>query len=53
MWESYLVDEAGLQHDVIHDEAERLEHAHELAEELARSLNFPERDPHGEIIPPK
>lgn len=52
LWESYLADEAGLSPDFIHDEAERLEHAHELADEVDAALGFPQTDPHGEIIPP-
>ncbi len=51
LWESYLADEAGIEIDAIHHEAERLEHAHELAEEIDRTLGHPERDPHGTIIP--
>ena len=53
LWESYLVEKAGIGVDAIHDEAERLEHAHELADELAARLGFPERDPHGTVIPGK
>lgn len=52
LWESYLADEAGLSPDHIHDEAERLEHAHELADEVDAALGFPQTDPHGEVIPP-
>ena len=51
LWESYLVDEAGVDTDAIHDEAERLEHAHILADEVDRTLGHPARDPHGTIIP--
>lgn len=50
LWESYLAE-----HDVgdahLHAEAERLEHAHSLADELADSLGNPATDPHGEPIP--
>lgn len=51
LWESYLVDEARIDLDHIHEEAERLEHAHELADEVDERLGFPKRDPHGEEIP--
>lgn len=50
LWETYL-GEAGLPHDHLHGEAERLEHAHELAEKLDETLGRPERDPHGSQIP--
>ena len=51
LWESYLADTARYDLDTIHDEAEHLEHAHELADEVDKTLGFPQRDPHGEIIP--
>lgn len=51
LWESYLADEANMSPEDVHEEAERLEHAHELADEVDRSLGHPERDPHGEPIP--
>lgn len=51
LWESYLADEARIDMDHIHDEAEHLEHAHELADEVAERLGFPKTDPHGEVIP--
>lgn len=51
LWESYLADEAKIPMETIHDEAERLEHAHELADELDAKLGFPTHDPHGEAIP--
>ena len=51
LWESYLADEVHLDMDHIHDVAERLEHAHELADEVDERLGFPKRDPHGEVIP--
>ena len=51
LWETYLADEARIDVETIHDEAERLEHAHELAEEVAERLGYPTRDPHGEVIP--
>ena len=51
LWESYLADEARIDMDHIHEEAERLEHAHELADEVDERLGFPKTDPHGEEIP--
>ena len=51
LWERYLADEAGIDTDAIHHEAERLEHAHELADEVDETLGYPKRDPHGTIIP--
>jgi len=51
LWESYLADEARIDVATIHDVAERLEHAHELADEVDQKLGFPRRDPHGEEIP--
>lgn len=51
LWETYLVKEAGVDPSVVHDQAERLEHAHELAEALDRKLGKPETDPHGSQIP--
>jgi len=51
LWESYLVDRANLDPDKIHIHAEKLEHAHELADEIDRSLGHPKQDPHGSEIP--
>lgn len=51
LWETYLVQEAGVDPSVVHDQAEELEHAHELAEELDKSLGQPTTDPHGSQIP--
>jgi DtxR family transcriptional regulator, Mn-dependent transcriptional regulator len=51
--ERYLVDTLGLPLELVHAEAERLEHA--LSEDLEalidRSLGFPTHDPHGDPIP--
>lgn len=51
--EAYLARALSYPWDLVHDEAERLEHAvsNELIERLARMLNDPERDPHGRAIP--
>jgi ABC-type Mn2+/Zn2+ transport system permease subunit/Mn-dependent DtxR family transcriptional regulator len=51
LWESYLADEAKLFPEFIHEEADRLEHAHELADEVDAELGHPQRDPHGSVIP--
>ncbi len=51
LWESYLVDEVGIDVESIHEEAERLEHAYELADEVDKKLGHPQRDPHGTVIP--
>ncbi|MEM9109930.1 MAG: iron chelate uptake ABC transporter family permease subunit [Planctomycetota bacterium] len=51
LWETYLVEEAGVDPQAVHDQAERLEHAHELAEQLDQKLGKPETDPHGSQIP--
>lgn len=51
LWETYLVKEAGVDPAVVHDQAERLEHAHELAEQLDEKLGKPATDPHGSQIP--
>jgi len=51
LWETYLVNEAGVDVQYVHDQAEMLEHAHELAEMLDRELGQPETDPHGSEIP--
>ena len=45
LWESYLVDEAGLLPDHVHDSAEQLEHA------LIGPVAGPATDPHGRSIP--
>ena len=51
--EQYLVETLGLGIDVVHDEADRLEHAlsEELEAHIDRTLGFPTRDPHGDPIP--
>ncbi|MCZ7586624.1 MAG: metal ABC transporter permease [Deltaproteobacteria bacterium] len=50
LWETYLAD-GSVPLDGIHDGAERLEHAHNLAEQLYQELGKPRVDPHGEDIP--
>ena len=53
LYETYLVDKLGLTEDQIHDEAERYEHmlTPELLDEMDAELGYPERDPHGSVIP--
>lgn len=53
LWEMYLVRHLGFSWDVIHDEAERLEHvtSEALEEALDRALGYPTVDPHGDPIP--
>ncbi|MGB0766698.1 MAG: iron chelate uptake ABC transporter family permease subunit [Phycisphaeraceae bacterium] len=51
LWETYLVEKAGVDPAVVHDQAELLEHAHELAEQLDEKLGQPATDPHGSQIP--
>ncbi|MEM7625954.1 MAG: iron chelate uptake ABC transporter family permease subunit [Planctomycetota bacterium] len=51
LWETYLAERMGVDPDEVHVEAERLEHAHDLAERLDEVLGRPETDPHGSAIP--
>lgn len=50
LWEAYLAEQ-DFDQAALHREAERLEHAHEMADELARTLGHPDSDPHGSPIP--
>lgn len=52
LWEA-LLSKAGIDEAQIHPLAERLEHAHELTDQIDLSLGFPEVDPHGKKIPRK
>jgi DtxR family Mn-dependent transcriptional regulator len=51
--ELYLVDTLGLALDVVHAEADRLEHvlSEELEARIDEALGFPTHDPHGDPIP--
>src|SRR3954447_13883013 len=51
--ERYLVDTLGLSLDLVHAEADRLEHAlsEDLEAAIDESLGFPTHDPHGDPIP--
>ena len=55
LWETYLNQEVGLTPEQIHDEAERLEHllTDEMLDRVDAELGYPERDPHGSVIPSK
>src|SRR5689334_24405154 len=52
--EAYLVEFLGYSWDLVHDEAERLEHAvsDTMVERMASALGHPEVDPHGDPIHP-
>ena len=52
LWE-VLLSKAGIDEAQIHPMAERLEHAHELADQIDLALGSPEVDPHGRKIPRK
>ena len=51
LWETYLAERLGVDPQDVHNEAERLEHVHDLAERLDDSLGRPDVDPHGSRIP--
>lgn len=53
LWERFLADRLGLDWDVVHAEAHRLEHAtsDDVAERLAIFLGDPETCPHGSPVP--
>jgi ABC-type Mn2+/Zn2+ transport system permease subunit/Mn-dependent DtxR family transcriptional regulator len=51
LWESYLSERANVDVADVHDQAEELEHVHELADEVDATLGHPKLDPHGEAIP--
>jgi Mn-dependent DtxR family transcriptional regulator len=51
LWETYIADRANVPPEQLHTPAERLEHAHELADALDAELGHPDTDPHGEPIP--
>lgn len=55
LWESYLVQEMGMDAEHIHDEAERYEHllTTEQVDEVDKQLGYPAVDPHGAPIPSK
>ena len=53
LWETYLVNEIGLNAEQIHEDAEKQEHllTQEMLDEVDAALGFPEEDPHGSPIP--
>jgi len=51
LWESYLAQHANIPPGDLHPHAEELEHAHELADEVDKTLGHPKHDPHGSEIP--
>ncbi|MCA9062380.1 MAG: metal ABC transporter permease [Planctomycetaceae bacterium] len=53
LWEQYLIDQAGVSMDRIHDQAERLEHytGRDLRTRLDEQMSTPQTDPHGSPIP--
>jgi Mn-dependent DtxR family transcriptional regulator len=55
LWETYLVEQLGLNNEQIHDDAERFEHilTDELVDDLEHNLGYPTVDPHGSPIPKK
>lgn len=55
LWETYLVELAGMQEAHIHDDAEVQEHllGDDVLDEIEAMLGFPKKDPHGSPIPQK
>jgi manganese/iron transport system permease protein len=55
LWETYLVDQVGLNTEQIHEDAEQLEHVltEDILDEVDRELGYPTTDPHGSPIPRK
>ncbi len=53
LWETYLVDQIGLNQEQIHEEAEKYEHllTDDILDEVDTVLGYPTRDPHGSPIP--
>lgn len=53
LWETFLVDKLEFHWGEVHEVAEQLEHIKsiELINKLDHYLNYPEFDPHGEVIP--
>ena len=53
LWETYLVNKAGLTEKQIHPDAERLEHLlpKDVVDEVDKVLGYPQNDPHGSPIP--
>lgn len=53
LWETFLYEKLGFTWDEVHEVAEQLEHIHsqKLIDRLDKFLDFPEFDPHGDVIP--
>ena len=53
LWETFLYEKLEFTWDEVHEVAEQLEHiqSQKLIDKLEKFLNFPEFDPHGDIIP--
>ncbi|MBK8955994.1 MAG: metal ABC transporter permease [Saprospiraceae bacterium] len=53
LWETFLVEELGLETDQIHEDAEHIEHylSQDDLIKLDEELGYPETDPHGSPIP--
>jgi DtxR family Mn-dependent transcriptional regulator len=51
--EAWLVQSLGYTWDEVHEEAERLEHviSEDMEARIAATLEYPTRDPHGDLIP--
>lgn len=55
LWETFLYEKLSFTWDEVHEVAEQLEHIQsvKLIDKIDEMLDFPEFDPHGEIIPNK
>ncbi|MBL7837858.1 MAG: metal-dependent transcriptional regulator [Bacteroidetes bacterium] len=53
LWETFLCVKLGFSWDEVHEVAEQLEHIQspKLIEKLDKFLDYPEFDPHGDVIP--
>jgi DtxR family Mn-dependent transcriptional regulator len=53
LWETFLYEKLEFTWDEVHEVAEQLEHIHspKLIEKLEKFLDYPELDPHGDVIP--
>ncbi len=53
LWETFLYEKLDFTWDEVQEVSEQLEHikSHKLINKLDEFLNFPEFDPHGEVIP--
>lgn len=53
LWETFLYEKLEFTWDEVHEVAEQLEHIHspKLIEKLEKFLDYPQLDPHGDVIP--